>query len=173
MKVVLWVVICAFSLLVGGATGLVFFTGCLVLWLVKKQLDKRKETYEIKSHTVSPEVHLSENEITGSTDNYKNLNDWESDLTTAWAGVCDIEFTYEKRDSSRSRRKVKLLEVCIDRKSRVYLKGFDHGRDDKRTFNTDKITTKILIKNKRYDIDDFLEEVLGLDVGHLEFGFSR
>ena len=173
MSTVLWIGFILASALVGKEAGLIFSLSCLIVWKFKKYIDQNKETYEVTSHKVSPAITSADSKQPGAKDNYKNIRDWESDLTTVWAGEYEIEFTYEKRDSSRSRRKIKLREVCFDRKSRIYLKGFDHGRDEQRTFNIDNITTKILLKSKRYDVDDFLEEVLGLDVSLMELSYSR
>ena len=173
MSIVLWIGFILASALVGKEAGFIFSLSCLVVWKVKKHIDQNKETYEVTSHKVSPVFTSADSKQLGTKNNYKYIRDWESDLTTAWAGEYEIEFTYEKRDSSRSRRKIKLREVCFDKKSRIYLKGFDYGRDEQRSFNINNITTKILLKSKRYDVDEFLDEVLGLDVRLMEFSYSR
>lgn len=169
----LWLGFILASSLIGKEVGAVLSISCLIAWKVKQHFEQNRETYEVTSHKISPAILSSEDKQPGTMDNYKNIRDWENDLTTVWAGEYDIEFTYEKRNSSRSRRKVKLKEVCFDRKSRIYLKGFDYARDEQRTFNVENITTKVLVKSKRYDVDDFLEEFLGLDVSLMDFSFAR
>ena len=173
MSIVLWIGFILASVLVGKEAGFIFSLSCLVVCKVKKHIGQNKETYEVTSHKVSPAITSADSKQLWTENNYKNIRDWESDLTTAWAGEYEIEFTYEKRDTSRSRRKIKLREVCFDKKSRIYLKGVDYGCDEQRTFNIDNIITKFLLKSKRYDVDDFLEEVLGLDVSLIDFSFAR
>jgi len=86
---------------------------------------------------------------------------WEASLVQLWSGSEDVEFTYESR-SGRVRRKVTVQKVLRNDEFTVYLRGFCHVRNEERTFSTDSIRTKILVKGTRYDVEDFLSERLGI-----------
>lgn len=45
----------------------------------------------------------------------------------------------------------------------VYLRGLCHLRNEERTFNLSNITTKILKGSKRYEVEDFLVDVLDIE----------
>lgn len=89
------------------------------------------------------------------------IEKWEASLVQIWEGSEDIEFTYESRNG-RVRRKVTLQTVLRNDKYNVYLRGFCHVRNEERTFSAYSILTKILVKGKRYEIEDFLSEKLGI-----------
>jgi hypothetical protein len=89
------------------------------------------------------------------------LERWEASLVRLWEGSEEIEFTYES-SSGRVRRKVTLKAVLRNEKFNAYLRGFCHLRCEERTFSAYSIVTKVLIKGKRYEIEDFLSERLGI-----------
>jgi len=91
----------------------------------------------------------------------KRLEEWEASLVHLWRGSIDIEFTYESR-SERTRRKVTLQNVLRNERGNIYLRGFCHAREDTRTFSRDSIATMLLVKGKRYDVEDFVVDVLGV-----------
>ena len=102
-------------------------------------------------------------EPTSKSDRIKG---WKDNLTVLWAGDETIEFTYETRD--KSRRKVTVKEVCVDQKGYLCLIGFCHLRQEKRTFKACNIVTKIKQKSKRYDVDEWIEDVLNIDIFSLD-----
>ncbi|WP_445399901.1 WYL domain-containing protein [Zobellella sp. An-6] len=100
------------------------------------------------------------------TINSDKLAEFEESLTTIWAGSTKtIEFTYEKPfERGRSRRRVDVEELMYDAKGRIILRGHCHERGDERTFREDRILTKIKCGSKRYDFDEWCEELLGVDL---------
>ena len=95
---------------------------------------------------------------------YSGLSDWEKDLEPLWTGSLLVEFTYKARGKDRERRKVELHDVLMDGHGRIYFRGHCQSREEQRTFNIEGILTKVLCSGKRYDVDDFLYERLGLEV---------
>lgn len=89
------------------------------------------------------------------------LEDWEASLVRLWHGSAEIEFTYDSR-SGKMRRKITLEDVFRNDRFSIYLRGICHTRNETRTFSRDYITTKILAKGKRYEVEDFLIDVLGV-----------
>ena len=67
------------------------------------------------------------------------------------------------RADRKSRRKVTLSSVMVDATGGVYLRGLCHLRNEERTFNLSNITTKILKGSKRYEVEDFLVDVLDIE----------
>lgn len=94
------------------------------------------------------------------------LAEFEESLTTIWAGDSKtVEFTYEKPfGRGRSRRRVDVEELMYDAKGRIILRGHCHERGEERTFREDRIITKIKAGSKRYDFDEWCEELLGVDL---------
>jgi len=95
--------------------------------------------------------------------NSEYMDRWEQGLSTVWRGSEDIEFTYENRRGEKSRRRVTLSSVMVDATGGVYLRGLCHLRNEERTFNLSNITTKILKGSKRYEVEDFLVDVLDIE----------
>ena len=58
---------------------------------------------------------------------------------------------------------VTLSSVMVDATGGVYLRGLGHLRNEERTFNLSNITTKILKGSKRYEVEDFLVDVLDIE----------
>jgi hypothetical protein len=92
--------------------------------------------------------------------------DWEASLVQLWHGSIDIEFTYESR-SGRTRRKVTLQKVMRNDRGSIYLRGYCHVREEIRTFSRDSIATMILVKGKRYEVEDFVTDFLGITTKEL------
>lgn len=90
-----------------------------------------------------------------------NVAKWEQSLKTVWRGSDLVEFTYDS-SSGRVRRKVTVNEVLVHPDRGIYLRGFCHVRQEERTFSENNIETKILRKSSRYDVDDYLHNVLGI-----------
>lgn len=94
-----------------------------------------------------------------------SFKNWESTLTTVWAGdTDDIEFTYINKKSERTRRRVTVDEVLMGSGTGFYIKGYCHVRGEQRTFNTDNIDTKIKVGSQRFEFDDWCERKLGIDL---------
>lgn len=98
----------------------------------------------------------------------KSLADWEDNLTVIWAGSETVEFSYEARHQKRSRRKVTVQELCVDQYDNLCLVGLCHLRQEKRTFKAQNIVTKIKVGSKRYDLEDWVEDVLKVDLNLLD-----
>jgi len=96
----------------------------------------------------------------------KKFEEWEASLVKLWNGSLDIEFTYESR-SGRTRRKVTLQKVMRNESGRIYLRGYCHVREEIRTFSRDSIATMILVKGKRYEVEDFVTDFLGISTKEL------
>jgi hypothetical protein len=96
----------------------------------------------------------------------QNFADWEASLVQLWHGSIDIEFTYESR-SGRTRRKVTLQKVMRNDRGSIYLRGYCHVREEIRTFSRDSIATMILVKGKRYEVEDFVTDFLGITTKEL------
>ncbi|MGP7732853.1 WYL domain-containing protein [Oceanimonas smirnovii] len=96
----------------------------------------------------------------------EKLAEFEESLTTIWAGDAKtVEFTYEKPfGRGRSRRRVDVEELMYYAKGRIILRGHCHERGEERTFREDRILTKIKTGSKRYDFDEWCEELLGVDL---------
>lgn len=100
---------------------------------------------------------------------YGTLDAWKADLVTLWeGGPIEIEFTYETEEAT-TRRSVSLIRVARNSRRDLYLIGICHERKEERTFNLDRVTTKILYKSRRYIHPEFLEEVLGINADGYAF----
>lgn len=101
---------------------------------------------------------------------YQSLEGWKKDLESIWqGGPIEIEFTYVSK-KGRSRRLVSLNEVVKNSRRQLYFVGLCKDKNEKRTFNIENITTKILYKSRRYDHDEFFEEILDIDTSG--YGFA-
>ena len=93
---------------------------------------------------------------------YHNLEEWENDLKTIWDDIpITVEFTYDSSEGPK-RRKVDVYEVLKNSRDDIYIRGYCHFRKSQRTFNILDIISKIKIKNKYYDPEEWLCEELGL-----------
>lgn len=102
---------------------------------------------------------------TPSSTREKHFQSFDEDLITAWAGdTRTIEFSYEKSFGKKERRQVQPNEVCFNSEGEFYIKGHCLLRNEPRTFKQDRITTKIKVGSKRYDFDDWCEEVIKIDI---------
>lgn len=96
----------------------------------------------------------------------KWFEDWEASLVQLWSGSIDIEFTYESR-SGKTRRKVTLQKVMCNENGDIYLRGYCHVREEIRTFSRNSIATMILVSGKRYEVEDFVTDFLGISAKEL------
>lgn len=143
------------------------FTLCLVMNVIRMVVEAVRGKIKLKNDafTISEGATSCDSQIANIDENqrlYESLNEWESDLADLWEGVLEIEFTYESR-KGRERRRVSLYKVRKNSRGNVYLYGHCERANKNRSFNIDYITTKILHKSKRYDVDDFLCDFLGID----------
>jgi hypothetical protein len=139
-------------------------------WVIKSKVTPQKQdeiqrkygTGIIPLHTESSSARDFSLEVR----NPQRLAEFEESLTTIWAGSTKtIEFTYEKPfERGRSRRRVDVEELMYDAKGRIILRGHCHKRGEERTFREDRILTKIKCGSKRYDFDEWCEELLGVDL---------
>lgn len=92
----------------------------------------------------------------------QSLQDWKDGLATLWSGRMDIEFTYEAFNSPKVRRNVELHDIMRSGDGRIYLHGLCKEKQALRHFNASNITTMIKVGSKRYYLDEFLHDVLGV-----------
>ncbi len=91
------------------------------------------------------------------------LDNFEQSLTTLWTGdISTVEFTYVAFGGERSRRKVDVDELAFNERGQFYLRGFCHKRQEQRTFKVENIETQFKVGSKRYEFEDWCEDVLGL-----------
>lgn len=85
------------------------------------------------------------------------LADWGRELRVIWHGECpDIEFTYRT-----TRRTVTPQYILRHTNGDEYIHGYCHVRNENRTFNLNRLDTKILMKSRRYDPYEWLEKIIG------------
>ena len=98
----------------------------------------------------------------------KSIARWRKELKIAWEGnPVFCEFSYESNSGERTRRQVSIRQLLLGKYNKLYFFGLCHLRDEDRTFNTDNITSKILHKGKRWDVTDWIYDVLATDVDPL------
>lgn len=96
---------------------------------------------------------------------YKNLDSWKNDLTVIWAGdTKDIEFTYEKNNGNKSRRKIKPTELIYDGRKTLIIAGICEKSNEERHFKTGNITTMIKVGSWRGDTYDWALKYLNVDL---------
>lgn len=96
---------------------------------------------------------------------YKSLNEWEKSLKKLKPGNMEVvEFTHEKFNGERKKRKVTIKEILVSGKAQVYFKGYCHTRNAIRTFNIGGITSKIKIGTHQFDVYDFLDSFYGIEI---------
>ncbi|WP_390240659.1 WYL domain-containing protein [Vibrio sp. R78045] len=101
------------------------------------------------------------------TRSYDSVEDWKKELTIVWAGeTSDIEFTYRKYDE-RERRNISPTEFGFDGNKKAYIRGVCHQSNEARTFKTARIETKIKVGSKRFNLIDWLDNELDIDVNDL------
>ncbi|PMG39309.1 hypothetical protein BCS96_09645 [Vibrio breoganii] len=99
---------------------------------------------------------------------YDSVEDWQRELTIVWSGTsADIEFTYRKYDE-RERRVISPTEFGFDGNKRAYIKGVCHVIHEQRTFKTARIETKLKVGAKRYDMTEWLTEILQVNSSELQ-----
>lgn len=130
-------------------------------FLAKQQAKAMSKGKHSRSIDYDPDTGEAFDEADETLSRSQALERWEASLVRLWEGSEEIEFTYES-SSGRVRRKVTLQAVLRNEKFNVYLRGFCHLRSEERTFSAYSIVTKVLINGKRYEIEDFLSERLGI-----------
>ncbi len=112
-----------------------------------------------------PKTSPAKNEDKEQNSEQTSLAEWKASLQLMAQGMGEtIEFTYESRDSGRSRRAIDLYGIFQSPNERIYIAGFCHTEQGDRTFHIDSITTMIKHKSKRYEVYEYLEDKYGLDV---------
>jgi hypothetical protein len=135
-----------------------------------KNISFEKQDKIIKNYNLPYKpVDLSKSAVPSNTtspvDKSTVFTDFETDLVTIWTGnTKPIEFTYEKKNGTKDRREIKPTEICFNSEGFFYIKGFCLLRNEPRTFRQDSFTTKIKVGNKRYDFDEWCEDVLNIDI---------
>lgn len=100
---------------------------------------------------------------------YNNLDAWKDDLTVIWAGdTKEIEFTYESYNKGKSRRKVKPTELAYDCNKELVIKGICSKSNEERHFKTINFTTMIKVGSQRFDVDDWAEKFLNVELFRID-----
>lgn len=97
---------------------------------------------------------------------YSSLGDWEKDTKIVWqmdGAPLELKFTYEKWDRHaekyvREKRSVNVEEIIKDSRNDFYFRGSCLARGAVRTFHLDRISTKIMYKDRQYDPYEFIEK---------------
>lgn len=94
------------------------------------------------------------------------MSEYLSDAELVWQDTpITVEFSYEDFNGNKSRRKVDVEQVLVDKAKQVfYLVGFCHLRQETRHFRNTNITTMLKVKSKRFHFEEWLEDELGLDI---------
>lgn len=102
-------------------------------------------------------------EVVDSTE-WRSLDEFRESLAVVWAGDdLPIEFSYRNLANEYTRRNIDLKEVLVNDREELYFSGWCHLSGNFRTFKVKRIQTKILFDGRKYDRDDFIEEILLLD----------
>ena len=172
------------SAAVAMALGVGAFAGLREIWrLVKnpkayQQILDEKEAERAKRENEEP---LGFDPETGEVFDYKSLKprgrrsnaltNWESNLKTVWTGSQKVEFSYLNKKGQETRRNVIISAVERGYGGRLYFRGYCMLRGENRTFELSRIQSKILLENgKRYHVDEFLLNVLGVSVVDMASG---
>lgn len=136
----------------------------VIFFLLKKSSDTKQSPRASPRSAPGRDYDSDTGEVYDSSPDtrYSGLSDWEEDLEPLWSGNVLAEFTYQARGKKRERRKVEVHQVLEDSRGKMYLQGHCQLRDAQRTFDVNRITTKVLCGSKRYDVDDFLFDKLGI-----------
>ena len=153
------------GILVTTALSIFLFIECL-FFVFKKITQQRKQTSIENNQDLDNRPVL----ITDTPDNHHDnqsasLNEWKDDLTIIWAGETnEIEFTYESYSGKKSRRKVKPSEVSFDGRKELTIKGICSKSNEERHFKAHNLTTMIKVGSQRYDVHDWAEKYLNVDL---------
>lgn len=168
----------------------------VIIWLYKRTVRKkegnrrdeivqggilnaeRQDITKAASKTVEAKG-LSTNEINKHHSNYtgakssrrnkrSSLEEWEDSLVILWAGSPKvIEFTYESWRSDKKRRKVSVEEIAKNEDGEIIFNGICLDANEQRSFKRSNITTMLKIGSKRMEVEEWLEEEIGIDWGEL------
>lgn len=87
----------------------------------------------------------------------KAIEKWGKDLKILKKGRGEkIEFTYDSFKKGKERRQISLEAILTSENGNTYLYGTCLNKQEKRTFDINKISTMLLIKGKRYDVVTYL-----------------
>jgi gas vesicle protein len=163
--------------MIGWIVGLI--VACWVVMLIARQAGKKalKDKKNFDDYVAKKNLSIEEQKelcerfgLDHQIGNraYDSVEDWQQELTVIWAGKAEpIEFTYRKYDE-RERRSISPTEFGYDGNKKPYIKGICHKSGEPRTFKTIRIETKIKVGSKRYDLGEWLESCLSLNVAELQ-----
>lgn len=97
-------------------------------------------------------------------DNAWDKDRWLNSLELLWDGRIEINFAYTDKNGIRERRNVRLERVLRDNSNKkIYLYGFCRLRNDYRSFNIARISSKIKeVTVKEYFYEDEFLYLLGI-----------
>jgi len=125
-------------------------------------------TYGIKKEPVvivKTDITKSNHSTKGPESDDFDKTKFDNELVTLWAGnTKSIEFTYESFHGEKLRRTINPTEVCFNDNDEFYIKGICLTRNAPRTFKEYNITTKIKSGSKRYNFDEWCDEILQVNI---------
>jgi len=151
------------------------FIGVIVYLLIEvcvayNQKEKEESRPQKNTGSIGLEVKFLSDQDTNQSSSpkkYNSLEEWQNDTKEIWRSnnePIETEFTYEKWDKSqeefvKERRTVRVNQILKDGRMNYYLRGHCLARGEVRTFDMQRMTTKILYKSRRYDPVEFLEKL--------------
>jgi len=145
-------------------------------YCIDKKLTPKMQKFVLSSYgiqkeavtIVKPDIAKSNNSTEEPGSNNFDKAEFDNQLVTLWTGnTKSIEFTYESFNGEKLRRTINPSEVCFDKSdghNEFYIKGLCLTRNAPRTFKECNITTKIKAGSKRYEFDEWCEDVLKVDM---------
>jgi hypothetical protein len=141
-----------------------FFTGHNTLKNRESLIKAKVDVTESPTESSVAEGQQSDHSMASRT--YSSLSDWEKDTKVLWRmdkNPLELGFTYEKWDRFgekyvREQRSVNMEEIIKDSRNDFYLRGNCLARGDLRTFHLERISSKIMYKNRQYDPFEFIEK---------------
>lgn len=91
-------------------------------------------------------------------------DDW---LIPLWEGAFDATFSHKNVKNEHVKRTVTIESVRQNLKGEIFLRGLCHLRNQERTFDVLKILTKISVDGKKYDVKEYLKDILRIDIDAL------
>lgn len=92
---------------------------------------------------------------------------FDDEEITLWTGDILIEFSYAEKGESKKRYRVQLRRVIVRDVHRLHLRGVDQATGEEASFFLYGIKTMILVKGKRLELDEFMDE-LGIDTDNYD-----
>lgn len=108
--------------------------------------------------------NYSEEELAKATEP-KQIRDWQDSLVTVWMAKnpLKIEFVYQSR-GVKELRTIELIEAQANEKGVLYFLGVCHDQKAERHFRADRIQSKVTYDSKEYDVPEFVQTQLGLEL---------